>query len=270
MKWIRAAMVATSFALSCFQIPAHATAFGTDQSDLWYVPTESGWGMQLVQRGPLIFATIFIYGQSGEPTWYVATLNPGAALTWSGPLYASNGPWFGTTPFNPALVSQSPVGSMTWVATFVQDGILTYSVNGVVVTKNMTRETIAGDTFAGTFAGGLHSNVSGCASASLNGQNEQAGGIVVTQNGTSIGMRTIRATDGSICTYSGTAGESGQMGQANGSFSCSDGSAGFFNFFEMQVNPWALSGRFQLNYSTPAGCQASGWFGGARSTLLTF
>jgi hypothetical protein len=62
---------------------------------------ESGWGMQLVERGTIIFATLFVYDPSGAPTWYVATMpfisnNPNNV--WTGDLYATTGPWFGTVP----------------------------------------------------------------------------------------------------------------------------------------------------------------------------
>jgi hypothetical protein len=73
---------------------ASATKFSADQSDLNYIAAESGWGLQLVQRGSVIFATMFVYGSSTDPTWYVATMNPlGAPLNWSGDLYATTGPW---------------------------------------------------------------------------------------------------------------------------------------------------------------------------------
>ena len=68
-------LAAVSFSAS----PAYSTAFTTDQSDLWYILAESGWGMQLVQRGSVIFATLFVYGPSGAPTWYVASMSP---FTW--------------------------------------------------------------------------------------------------------------------------------------------------------------------------------------------
>jgi len=84
---------------------AKATSFTTDQSDLWYIPSESGWGMQLVQRDSVIFATLFVYGQNNQPTWYVSTMNYTSNLTWTGPLYATTGPWFGTVPFNPQNVN---------------------------------------------------------------------------------------------------------------------------------------------------------------------
>ena len=103
MKLCRATCAALA-ALFFFASPVHSTSFTTDQSDLWWVPNESGWGMQLVQRGSVIFATLFVYDPTGNPTWYTATLDPMAGnLTWTGDLYATTGPYFETTHSTPPM-----------------------------------------------------------------------------------------------------------------------------------------------------------------------
>src|SRR5271163_405622 len=110
MNTLRYAACVMLAAASIFASPGYATSFSTDQSDLWYIPAESGWGMQLVQRGSVIFATLFVYGPSGAPTWYTATMDFTSNLTWTGTLYATTGPYFATVPFDPALVELTPVG----------------------------------------------------------------------------------------------------------------------------------------------------------------
>jgi hypothetical protein len=84
----------------------------TDASDLWWIPTESGWGIQLVQQETTIFATMFVYGPNKQPTWYVGLLSRDTptTFTWTGTLYATTGPWFGTVPFDPATTTAVPVG----------------------------------------------------------------------------------------------------------------------------------------------------------------
>ena len=74
MRTIRRQLAAVLFAIFTLQTPAWATSFSTDQSDLWYVESESGWGLQLVQRGNVIFATLFVYDTNGTPTWYTPPL----------------------------------------------------------------------------------------------------------------------------------------------------------------------------------------------------
>jgi len=48
---------------------AGATSANIDLSDIWWNPYESGWGMQLVNTGTFVFATIYVYGPDGNPAW---------------------------------------------------------------------------------------------------------------------------------------------------------------------------------------------------------
>ena len=47
----------------------------TNYTDMWFNPSESGWGVNFTQdyNGP-IFATFFVYAASGSPTWVVGLL----------------------------------------------------------------------------------------------------------------------------------------------------------------------------------------------------
>lgn len=245
-----------------------STLFTADQSDLWFIPTESGWGMQLVQRGTVIFATLFVYGQSEAPSWYVATMNYTSNLTWTGDLYATTGPYFGTVPFDPANVIPTKVGTMTWAAQGVETGTLTYVVNGTTVVKNVIRQTLVNEDFSGHYAGGLHDVVTGCPNAAANGTFDLGGVLDVTQNGTTIEIQNVGA-NGVTCTYAGTLTQAGQMGAIpGGEFLCTDGSSGAVSFDEMQVNRSGISGTLTATYGIPAGCQSSGWFGGFRGTTF--
>src|SRR5208283_4943570 len=113
----------TVAAVLAFSPPALATSYSGDVSDLWWVPTESGWGMQLVQEGSTVYATLFIYGPTTQPTWAGATLQshgPGSYI-WSGSLYVFTGPWFGSA-FNPKMVASQQAGSMTFQLNTVSSG----------------------------------------------------------------------------------------------------------------------------------------------------
>jgi hypothetical protein len=267
---LRGALGALSFALSLFAPHVSATSYSTDQSDLWFIPAESGWGMQLVQRGEVIFATLFVYGPNTSPTWYTATMDPGGIIEWTGTLYATTGPWFGTTPFNPSLVTVTPVGTMTWTQTDVSTGTLTYTINGLTVIKNVVRQTLVLDDFSGTYLGSSQTLVGGCGSA---GALTLAVAYIITQVGSTITILGLQQTvnpgaEPANCTYSGSLSQFGQMGAIQGaSFSCSDGSAGTISFNELQVTKYAISGSFAATYSNPPGCQSNGSFGAGRVPL---
>jgi hypothetical protein len=162
MKTIRCLLASLLVAVCCLSSPAYSTSFTTDQSDLWWNASEGGWGMQLVQRGTVIFATMFVYDQTNIPFWYSATLNTAGQFTWSGDLLATTGAWFGTVPFNSATVTRTKVGTMTWQAQTTDAGTLTYNVGGVIVTKNLVRQPLVLDNFSGPYGGGIHQTISGC------------------------------------------------------------------------------------------------------------
>ncbi|HET9730184.1 MAG TPA: hypothetical protein VFR41_12215 [Acidimicrobiia bacterium] len=244
-----------------------ATSYSTDQSDVWYNPSESGWGFQLVQRGSVIFATMYVYGPDNAPVWYTALMYSSGTMIWEGDLYLTHGPWFGTVPFDPGLVTYRKVGTMTWIPQSVDSGLISYTVDGVGVVKNVVREELVLDDFSGTYMGGLHERATACTDPSLDQTTESSGLLQITQSGESIQMQSIGA-DGTIeCVYSGTLTQAGQMGGITGSFTCAGGSNGTLAASEMQVTPSGITGRFHKAYSNPPGCQGDGWFGGMRSTL---
>ena len=261
MKTMRCLFASLALAVATLSSPAWSTSFSTDQSDLWYIPAESGWGIQFVQRGSVIFATMFVYDQSNTPIWYVATMHSAGGLTWTGDLLLTSGPWFGTVPFNSNAVTFRQVGTMTWTANTTTTGALSYSVDGVPVSKNVVRQLLVLDTFSGHYGGGIHQTLSSCSNPGFNGTNEAIGVLNVMQNGSAITLQSLPFPAGS-CSFPGTLSQAGQMGDVTGSFSCSDGTSGTFHLFEMQVNITGLTGRLTTSYSSPPGCQGTGWFGG--------
>jgi hypothetical protein len=220
--------------------------------------------MQLVQRGGTIFATLFVYGQTTAPTWYVATMQSVGNLVWQGDLYATTGPWFGTVPFNPANVTPTKVGTMTWTLQTIGSGTLVYSVDGVVVVKSLVRETLVVDNFSGVYKGALHVSVTNCSNPANNVSGEVFGTIVVTQNGQNTSV-TFTAENGITFTVAGTAlFQDGQFGAIVGTYSSSVGELGNASLVEIHVEYNALTARISL-HSTNIGCQDNGYLGGIRS-----
>lgn len=240
---------------------ASAASYSTDQSDLWWVATESGWGIQFVQRGSTIFATMFVYDAAGAPTWYTATLSA-SGMTWSGDLYATRGPWFGTTPFDPGTVTRTVVGTLAWTPADVNAGTLTYSANSTRVSKSLQRQPIVVDSFAGDFFGAIHQTTTGCVNAAQNTVTNVVFEIALTQASGSVAMASLE-NGANFCTYSGTLTQAGQMGSVSSTYSCADGTSGTLVFTELQVNPSGMTGRV-VRHATASGCTSTGWFGGGR------
>jgi hypothetical protein len=257
LRWTRIAALCAAAGLAP---AASATAFSTNYSDLWWNPTESGWGANITQQADVMFVTFFVYGPSGQPVWYVATLEyAGAAtdgtLTWTGDLYQTSGPWFGTF-WNPLLYAQRKVGTATFQSAFVAQATLSYSVDGVPVVKSVERQTLRNNDFGGTYYGGTVDVTNNCTNpANDNLLTEDSGQITITQNGTLI---QIRAPS---CTFTGTYTQQGQIGRADTNYVCTNSATGTATFFDLRVETSGVVGRYTgVDFS----CRFDGNIGGYR------
>lgn len=231
-------------ALLVCALPARATTYSTDASDLWWNANESGWGVNVIQQYNILFMTFFIYGTDGKPSWYVASnVSPtSAAFTYSGALYRTTGPWFGTT-FNPNAVGVTQVGTATFALTFIEQAALTYTIDGVTVTKQLRRQTLANNQVGGTYTGALRQTNAGCGPGGQNGTFVIPANVSVSHFNTAFSMTV--AVNGDSCVYSGTYKQDGRMGQViSGPYNCSSGTAGTFSLFEIQASTSGISGRF--------------------------
>lgn len=117
-------------------LPAH------DFTDLWWNPAEPGWGLNLIQHpSNKVFGVTYTYEPPNRATWFV--LPDGAwtsPLTYSGPIYRASGPPFNRPRFDPAMVSVRQVGMATLQFVDRENATFTFAVDGVAVTKNITRQ----------------------------------------------------------------------------------------------------------------------------------
>lgn len=161
----RCRVTIAALALACTVTPAVAV----DWTDLFWNTQESGWGVNFVQSEKFIFATFFIYGEALQPTWYTGQMTVGSNGIWTGPLYLTAGSFFGG-PWIPGQRATTQVGLVTFSPNSLRTGgTLTYDVSGVVVTKQITRQTLTTIALGGDYFGGLVSDYYGCANAGNNG-----------------------------------------------------------------------------------------------------
>ena len=91
-----------------------ASSWGTDLTDIYWDPAESGWGLTVAQHGSNLFAVWYTYDTSGQPLFVVmpgATFNGSSSFT--GDLYTTTGPYYGGNSFDPAQVHATNVGTAT-------------------------------------------------------------------------------------------------------------------------------------------------------------
>src|ERR1700687_2377022 len=69
-------------------------AAATDYTDIWFNPSEAGWGMNLVQSDTFMFLTFFIYGADSKPTWFTGQVTLDASNNFNGTLFATTGTYY--------------------------------------------------------------------------------------------------------------------------------------------------------------------------------
>jgi hypothetical protein len=118
---------------------------GGSFQDLWWNPNESGWGINFAQQGDTIFATLFTYDTSGRALWLVMSAGRRQSDgSFAGELFRASGPAFNAVPFQPIAPGQlAQVGTMRVQFSDASNGTLVYSVNGVTVTKAITRQVFS-------------------------------------------------------------------------------------------------------------------------------
>jgi hypothetical protein len=115
----------------------------SNYQDLWWNPDESGWGINLVHQGDIIFATLFTYGANRRDKWFVASgLMRQSDGSFAGELYSTTGTAFNATTW--AGFNIGSVGNMSLRFTDGEHGVLTYNVGASVVAKSITRQVYAG------------------------------------------------------------------------------------------------------------------------------
>ena len=267
-----AAAFVTFFAAA---LPAVATSYSTDYSDLWYrspAESESGWGVNVIQQNNIIFATLFVYGPDNTPRWYVAPATVGQnTSTFTGPLFTTTGTYFGSPWVG---VTSQQVGTVTFNFNSPSQGVLTYTVGNVTVVKNIVRQTFGGNLMTGNYLGGMTAIGSACRNGAVNGAALIFGELTVNHSNFNQPSFTVDFVNGAgvsgTCTFTGAYSQLGRLGSVNnGTFSCTfsgqqGGNVGTFSLSQIFVSQTGLTSRFQ---GSDQFCNYDGFFGGIKDVL---
>jgi hypothetical protein len=119
-------------------------AAGINVQGLWWQPSESGWGVNLSEQGNTLFATWFKYDAQGRAEWLV--MSSGDRVrdnAYSGALYRTTGPAYNGGNFNASNVRYTQVGTAYLSFSDANNGTFVANVNGVTVSKAITRYVYA-------------------------------------------------------------------------------------------------------------------------------
>lgn len=254
-------LASSALAISATFAPlGQATTAAINYSDLWWNASEPGWGMNIAQQANTLFATFFVYGDGGQAVWYSATLTlqsvgPTGQPVYGGILYQTSGTPIGQ-PYNPALQKYREVGTATLEFGGVANALLRYSVDGVVVTRQVERQTFAANSLVGNYIGGLTDITFACRDPNRNGLvTTEAGAIAVTQVGTKV---TIQ---GPSCKYEGDFVQQGQVAQVDGRYECTNLATGAVTFQAMLSEQGGIVGTY---VGRDSGCEFRGNIGAMR------
>jgi hypothetical protein len=257
---MRLVAIVLAVAMGFASLPARPSTQSSEITDMWWNPAESGWGVNVILQRDVAFLTFFLYDQAHAPVWYTAQLqyqgaNASGASMWSGQLYATTGPWYGGA-FPSSQVSLRQAGAASFTLSTLNQAALSYTVDGVTVTKVVQRQTWTNENYSGTYAGGYSVRLS-CVPSSLNGVEEVAGLLSVSHNGTSIAISAVAASGS--CSFAGTYTQTGKMGGVVGTYTCVNGTRGTFQISEMTPTLSGFTARVSGNNQL---CQWSGSLGG--------
>jgi hypothetical protein len=230
------------FLLALLLFVAAGRAAAADYTDIWFIPEEAGWGVNVVQSDAFLFLTFFIYGSDGKPTWFTGQVTRDASGNFNGTLYSTTGtyyllPWTGFMGGPVGTVSFQPLGPYT--------AKLIYTVNNVgTVTKNIQRQNLTAITVGGTYSGAQSGTYSNCTMSSTNGPYRDYFDLTVSQlaNGAvSFGFSYSNFS----CTFAGTLEQHGQLySVSNASYECSDGLRTSATMTEIKATAQGIEGRF--------------------------
>ena len=244
---------AAALAALGFSTPAWSASSSTDWTDIWFNPAESGWGINIIQQGSTLFATLFVYEADRRPHWFVASEMNGGPNGFSGTLFQVSGPgyaapWTGISP-------PAGVGAISVAFSSVNAGTLQYTVGGVTVTKSIQRQSFRANSLSGDFYGGFVARTN-CQPPSAAVQ----GPFRIAHSGNSVTI-TLPTSGNVVCNMNGTYSAQGRLATITGNSSCV-GIPGTFTISEIDASKNGLNGVFTM--SDQNGCTYNGFFGGTR------
>jgi len=232
--------------LCLFLLVAALPAWATDYTDIWYNPTEAGWGANIVQSDDFMFVTFFIYGPDNKPTWYTAELTLDAGKNYTGKLYATTGTFYGA-PWR--TVDRTEVGTAAFQPTSPSTGRLIYTVTtppalAATVTKAIQRQTLTRITLGGSYIGAQSGTYSGCNNAATNGPYTDNFSLEVVQSG-GVNLTMTFSYQSFTCTLSGTLTQFGQLYTIpTTTYACSDGLNTNASIGELKATNLGIEGHF--------------------------
>lgn len=253
--------------------------YSRELTDIWWLPEESGWGVNTVHEGNSLILTLFVHAQSHRPQWYSAALTrygntQDGDPEFVGDLYETSGsPAQG--PWSPNDVSSRRVGLVYFKARPDGQAELEYELDGVTVIKNIVRFTQQADRLEGLHYATLLPGYDSCETG-FQGLRVFERGVLSIERCASGACTGVAAADRGhlnmllvdngreICSIEGAFTRYGNSGGIRGNYVCADGGQGAIAFKNIEFTSVGFSARFTAEHPR---CQTfSGILTGVRTS----
>lgn len=117
-------------------------ASASNFTDLWWNPSESGWGVNLIHQGDIVAAAWYTYAADGSPMWLIASPGKQADGSYSGRVFrASSGTPLLQINGAPAVQAgaMQDVGSIVLRFSDGERALMSFTVEGHTQTKDIQR-----------------------------------------------------------------------------------------------------------------------------------
>lgn len=203
---------------------AAGPAQAVNYQDLWWNPLEDGWGLQIVQQADTLFLTWFIYNSTGQPTWVVSdgvarVSSSPPNVVYRGRVVAATGTFFGA-PIWSGITPRVVGTDVTLSFTGARAGTITYTVDGVTVSKPITRQNLVPINIAGTYQGGIYRAATGCSNANNNGTRLGDPTTFSVTHTAATNALEILEIGGTSCRFTGTFVQFGSSFEGSGGYTC--------------------------------------------------
>jgi len=246
------------------------TSSTSPMTGLWWNAAESGWGATITQQSYMMFVTLFVYDVAGNPAWYTMSCTV-AAASCSGDLLRVHGGSAPASPWSGVNLSAVKVGTMNLSFSGNDTGSMSYTVDGLPVNKQITRQIFGPPaptpaTLAGSWQGAIIETRNNCTQPQNNGARATYGQYEIGMGSGSSGALniTLFGVTGLQCTYAGNFTTNGARLLANGALSCSDGKRGTWQSTNILVTTRAMSLEFAVQLDTTETCTIAAVLGGSR------
>ena len=242
-------------------------AQASDYTDLWVAPFEDAWGVNFVQWGGIIYATLYIYGPDNLPLWYSGVLNRDALGNYSGTLFINGGTYF-AAPWNPNQIVSQVAGTANFTPSQVNDymGTLTYTVNGVgTIIKSIQRFSDHPPIpLAGNYYGAESGAYSSCTNSGDNTAFVDTFPLTVTQTSNALTLVFEYEGLGTTCTLTGPLVQNGTLYSVPGAtYVCTDGLNTTATIFNVKQTAQGIEGQFSA--PVPGNCRENTRFSAVRN-----